>query len=201
MAIIKDMMILLTLWLSVNLAMCRENLDDGHEKILHHVLRKFHKRHICQELCSSGLGGHSCGRDCLDVFQQIYNMQQSTSNNLTESHNDNNVPRSDMCPVLCKYHLGKPLCVCSKVQHIVPSKAIDFLEICSEFCNTYNYRISGCQKCSIYQDITPPRKSASGLPDLDPDDIDWNEWCTLKCREGDGGAACACDRGPFGLVS
>ncbi|XP_050503988.1 uncharacterized protein LOC126882951 [Diabrotica virgifera virgifera] len=195
MLVIKKMMILLTLWLSVNLAMCRKNLGDEEEEILHPVLRKFQKRQICQELCSSGLGGNSCGKDCVEIFQQKIYMQLSTSTDLTGNHVTKNVPRSDMCPVLCKYNLGKPLCVCSQVQNVVSSKAINFLEICSKFCIKHNYRISGCQKCSIYQQATLPRKSASALPD--PNEIDWNAWCTVKCKENDGGAACDCDRSPM----
>ncbi|XP_072387294.1 uncharacterized protein [Diabrotica undecimpunctata] len=193
MVMLKEMMLLLTLWLSVNLAMCRKNLDDGDKEILHPFLKKFEKRQICQELCLSGLGGNSCGRDCLDIFQKMY-IRQSKSQK-TENHVAKNVPRSDICPVLCKYNLGKPLCVCSQVQNMVPSKAIDFLQICSEFCIKHNYRISGCQKCSIYQLVTLPKKPV--LNQADPNQVDWNEWCDVKCKENDGGAACDCDRSPM----
>lgn len=67
--------------------------------------------------------------------------------------------------------------------------------VCRAYCIRHNYRLYGCQKCSLYIQKTED----FGIFSLDSFEFkshvvpDWKDWCVKKCAQNDGGSACACD--------
>lgn len=156
---------------------------------------------ICAELCMSGLGGEPCGSGCLDVVPQgipttlLSSDAQSTSD--ASGVSDVDLRRTDACPVLCANRLGYPLCNCNytKTSASLPFFKVNYFEICSKFCITYNYQIYGCATCDVYTNMTSEKIKAYTVSVQ----YNWNEWCVKMCKEGDGGSACYCDLLPLGL--
>lgn len=182
------------------------------------------EKRICAELCMSGLGGTVCGDNCIDITPQNLPLKQQygSSNdsggralagglvNATSSASS----RHSACNVLCINQLGYPLCNCDDILETTtarhPLKAVNFLQICANFCEEHNYQLYGCQKCEVYKkydanegklakDDAEKSKEKVKRSIFDQQTYDWDKWCQKVCASGDGGAACYCDLLPFGL--
>lgn len=70
------------------------------------------KHRVCSDLCTSGLGGAACGQLCNDdlVLELRSHLKQQTVA-LPQQHHVYG-PRRAVCPLLCRNHLGDPLCSC-----------------------------------------------------------------------------------------
>jgi hypothetical protein len=71
------------------------------------------KHRICSDLCTSGLGGAACGgKLCSDdlVLELKSHLQHQTVAFPQQKHIYG--PRRAVCPLLCRNHLGDPLCSC-----------------------------------------------------------------------------------------
>ncbi|XP_072389107.1 uncharacterized protein [Diabrotica undecimpunctata] len=193
--------LLLMLLLSVGVVWGRSALEEDRD-YFQPFLTSSQKRRVCVELCLSGLGGRTCGDDCSDILPQDLPIQSRVGAR-TDNDTEKNVTRSDSCTFLCNNNLGDPLCACDNVNVSTKPEEVDFLQICSQFCIKYNYRISGCQKCNIYKEVYSSSESGSTIFSQQSlrmntyAGVDWYAWCTRMCAKGDGGAACACDRLPI----
>ncbi|XP_050359086.1 uncharacterized protein LOC126779211 [Nymphalis io] len=141
---------------------------------------------LCTDLCRAGLGGTTCGSTCLDLVPVGLKSALSSSNETNLKYGE---PRDAVCPVLCENGLGQPLCNCESKS----PKSVDWNAVCGTFCATDKYVLYGCPVCdeskvtSIQLASTRVLNTAEG----------WKSWCNVQCRQGQGGAACNCDRAPF----
>jgi len=107
------------------------------------IVPQSRRTRICYELCTSGLGGASCGDTCFDLIPTNLPVsasgQDQNSENATASYNAST--RRDSCNVLCKNGLGYPLCSCNDADQ-TKTGSTNFFQICSVFCITYNYQVS-----------------------------------------------------------
>lgn len=177
------------------------------------------KVRICADLCSSGLGGESCGAFCKDLLPKLSVTTKSQSKNTFQNVRSGNLTRSDACPVLCKNGLGYPFCKCQSKQLsnllIKPNnnninkniEDIDFKEICGYYCKEQRWWLRGCPACKITfkyggkenGDEQPFLKIINNNYAVS-NDVDWNKWCDLQCANSNGGSACNCDLLPFSLI-
>ncbi|XP_059062654.1 uncharacterized protein LOC131855389 [Achroia grisella] len=150
------------------------------------------RKNLCADLCHAGLGGEVCGAACHDLIP--IGLQSA----LTEAVNTTDVayghPRFEVCPTLCDNYLGEPLCNCAKKEEEVLDKNVDWIRICAAFCIEDHYVLGGCPPCEQLSSLTP--KSSVSSRTLNTAD-GWSAWCDAQCRQGQGGAACNCDRTPF----
>ncbi|CAG9863306.1 unnamed protein product [Phyllotreta striolata] len=173
--------------------------EDG--DILRPFVSNSQKRRICVELCLSGLGGSACGDECADITPTNLPVQSVEASVRAgkaagSPQKSPNITRDASCDVLCLNGLGQPLCTCDTSATSSRRSEANFLEICSFFCVTYNYRISGCQKCSIYRSLVPGNRNLAVYTRFETT-FDWESWCLEQCGRGNGGAACNCDRLPL----
>jgi hypothetical protein len=70
------------------------------------------KHRVCSDLCTSGLGGTACGQLCSDDL--VLELQSHLKQNTVALPQQQHVygPRRAVCPLLCRNHLGDPLCSC-----------------------------------------------------------------------------------------
>lgn len=144
---------------------------------------------ICADLCTSGLGGEGCGPVCKDLTPDI--PRQS----LNDSRNVKVRARQGVCPMLCSYSLGKPLCECENNKK---NNKVDFKKICDFYCIKQNWLLRGCPDC----EQNGVQKQNGRLMKMNYEysgDIDWGKWCDVQCAQGNGGAACNCDILPFSM--
>uniref|UniRef100_V5GRN7 Uncharacterized protein n=1 Tax=Anoplophora glabripennis TaxID=217634 RepID=V5GRN7_ANOGL len=164
------------------------------------------ERRICAELCMTGLGGTPCGDDCVDFTPQGLPLQSLNGSTTVKF---GVATRHEACIVLCENQLGEPLCHCNETTTGKVAKKPDFMQVCGFFCVRYDYRIYGCQTCSLYKNATEARMlSYVGVSTNSEDDddggegepvVNWDLWCQNMCQEGNGGAACNCDLLPMSL--
>ncbi|XP_048002314.1 uncharacterized protein LOC125238882 [Leguminivora glycinivorella] len=148
---------------------------------------------LCADLCHSGLGGLPCGEACADMIPvglKTHLTEEEPHENITDA--EYGEPRVGVCPALCQYGLGNPLCACNSGELPVAWDVV-----CSAFCSD-KYELRGCPACP--RDLTTPsvaggRSVATALVLSTTDG--WSAWCNVQCRQGHGGAACNCDRAPF----
>ncbi|XP_056646050.1 uncharacterized protein LOC130451207 [Diorhabda sublineata] len=193
--------IFLPLLLVVGVVWSRSLDAEGDGNTFQPFMTTSDKRRVCVELCLTGLGGSPCGSDCIDIMP--HNLPIQLDDNMTNSNSDKrHVMRNSSCPVLCKNNLGNPLCSCDNLNVGLEKDQnnVNFVEICSDFCIRYSYRLAGCQKCSIYQTLFSSETDNFGQTNFmtsSYNGIDWYAWCQNQCGKGDGGAACNCDRLPI----
>ncbi|CAH0717021.1 unnamed protein product, partial [Brenthis ino] len=142
---------------------------------------------LCADLCHSGLGGSVCGSTCQDMLPVGLESALSNVNRTDEQYG---YPRVNVCPVLCANGLGQPLCNC---QNEISTEDVDWSAVCGIFCNVEKYVLQGCPVCD---DANKQQIQLAHLRVLNTIE-GWQSWCNLQCRQGQGGAACNCDRPPF----
>ncbi|XP_052742941.1 uncharacterized protein LOC112053168 [Bicyclus anynana] len=146
------------------------------------------RRSLCADLCYSGLGGGSCGTNCRDMMPVGLKTALLSSNTSDTLYGE---PRVEVCPVLCKNGLGQPLCNCAEDE----PEPVDWSAVCGTFCSADNYVLKGCPTC---EDVAPQAMKAVLSSSRSLDTVEgWRSWCNVQCRQGQGGAACNCDRAPF----
>ncbi|CAK1548772.1 unnamed protein product [Leptosia nina] len=146
---------------------------------------------VCADLCHSGLGGEACGSTCLSLMPVGLKTALKSGNASGEEYGQ---PRVAVCPTLCENQLGEPLCDCTDVTPY--THPTNWTVVCQAFCDTDGYLLSGCPTCETPQ--TSPQLSTISAVSLRLDTSDgWRSWCNVQCRQGQGGAACNCDRTPF----
>jgi len=70
------------------------------------------KHRVCSDLCTSGLGGAACGQLCNDdLVLELQSLLKKQTVALPQQHHVYG-PRRAVCPLLCRNHLGDPLCSC-----------------------------------------------------------------------------------------
>ncbi|CAG9573622.1 unnamed protein product [Danaus chrysippus] len=142
---------------------------------------------LCADLCYGGLGGEVCGSTCEKMVPVGL---QTALNNKNSTEDEYGQPRVGVCPVLCRNGLGSPLCHCSN-HSVTPT---DWKAVCNVFCDVDKYELRGCPKCE--KTDSQRRLLNTSMMTLDTAQ-GWRFWCNVQCRQGHGGAACNCDRGPF----
>ncbi|XP_068622269.1 uncharacterized protein [Battus philenor] len=149
---------------------------------------------LCADLCHAGLGGAACGSSC----QQMVPVGLKSA--LTDGNQSDIVygkPRDYVCPTLCDNHLGDPLCSCAEKKQLEADmrREVDWSAICDAFCITDRFQLAGCPACrENYQSSVP---ALTGQMRVLNTAEGWSSWCNVQCRQGQGGAACNCDRAPF----
>ncbi|CAH1979659.1 unnamed protein product [Acanthoscelides obtectus] len=192
--------------LQLNLALCAFLLwlhcEGVSSELLRPTVSRSEARKICVELCSSGLGGHSCGDDCVDLTPADLPVAGAAAGAAPPSgaaENNETRVRDEVCDMLCLNGLGKPLCKCPGGNWRDDQHRPNFIQICSFYCLHYNYQLNGCQSCEAYATASEFSKQSLVL-ESDPK-VNWPAWCVRKCHAGDGGAACECDLLPMGLIT
>ncbi|XP_060808660.1 uncharacterized protein LOC106137776 [Amyelois transitella] len=148
------------------------------------------RTNLCADLCHAGLGGEGCGATCKDLVPVGLKSALSSAN---ETHSAYGQPRYAVCPTLCQNKLGDPLCHCAALMGGAENNGtIDWSAICSAFCISDLYVLGGCPVCD--QVSASPRQALTRTLDTAEG---WAAWCDVQCRQGQGGAACNCDRAPF----
>ncbi|XP_022817021.1 uncharacterized protein LOC111349912 [Spodoptera litura] len=148
------------------------------------------RSNLCADLCHAGLGGEACG---VSICSQLIPIGLQTAlRDANRSDVTYGVPRYNVCPSLCQNQLGAPLCNCKP-----PTKehdhAVNWSEVCAAFCYD-GYTLNGCPTCeSSSTEATVSLQSSRVLSTYEG----WAAWCNVQCRQGQGGAACNCDRTPF----
>ncbi|CAK1593560.1 unnamed protein product [Parnassius mnemosyne] len=151
------------------------------------------RRDLCTDLCHAGLGGNACGSTCPKLIPVGL---QSALLNGNQSDAVYGKPRVYVCPTLCNNRLGEPLCSCpEKEDREAVREDVDWPAICETFCVTDRYVLSGCPACRETPQPTASKQLAS-MRVLNTVE-GWSSWCNVQCRQGQGGAACNCDRAPF----
>ncbi|XP_067004428.2 uncharacterized protein [Anabrus simplex] len=105
---------------------------------------------MCSDLCVSGLGGVPCGRVCdnLNVnFKELKKAAAAVSNGTLVKKQGS--PRRNVCPLLCAYALGDPLCECDsyEIDRRFLVTPINWNNICVMFCEMEGLTVYGCRKC------------------------------------------------------
>ncbi|XP_053621729.1 uncharacterized protein LOC128681663 [Plodia interpunctella] len=148
------------------------------------------RTNLCADLCHAGLGGEACGSTCQDLVPVGLESVLSSANETNAVYGE---PRYGVCPTLCHNKLGDPLCNCEALlEHNELTDTINWSAICSAFCVSDLYVLGGCPVCD--QSGPMPRQAVSRTLDTAEG---WAAWCNVQCRQGQGGAACNCDRAPF----
>ncbi|XP_041985222.1 uncharacterized protein LOC121737622 [Aricia agestis] len=145
---------------------------------------------VCADLCFAGLGGRSCGRSCPKLLPVGLKMALEAENATAAPLG---APRTAVCPVLCANNLGEPLCNCGES---AATAGVDWTAVCAVFCDTDHYELGGCGSCeesSTARSVQVQMLQARLLSTAEG----WQSWCNVQCRQGQGGAACNCDRAPF----
>ncbi|CAH2056584.1 unnamed protein product, partial [Iphiclides podalirius] len=151
------------------------------------------RRDLCADLCHAGLGGAACGATCQQMLPVGLQSALQSGNMSDTVYGE---PRVYVCPTLCDNYLGEPLCSCAdKEQEAGVRKDVDWSAICDTFCVTDRYVLSGCPACSDSAQTSAP--SQVGMMSALNTAEGWSSWCNVQCRQGQGGAACNCDRAPF----
>ncbi|RVE42476.1 hypothetical protein evm_012872 [Chilo suppressalis] len=142
---------------------------------------------LCADLCHAGLGGRVCGQTCDELMPVGLKTALRNASDTSETYGQ---PRVDVCPALCKNMLGQPLCSCEAPTE-ENDASVDWSDICQAFCISDNYVLRGCPACD--PNAIAPHNAVRTLNTVDG----WVAWCNVQCRQGQGGAACNCDRGPL----
>ncbi|KAI8441305.1 hypothetical protein MSG28_014930 [Choristoneura fumiferana] len=101
------------------------------------------------------------------------------------------VPATDsLCSDLC--HAGRPLCQCEAP----PSLPVAWAEVCAAFCLADNYVLGGCPPCAALTAESSAIAAHAAVARVLTTAEGWTAWCNAQCRQGQGGAACNCDRAP-----
>ncbi|XP_022119045.2 uncharacterized protein LOC110995932 [Pieris rapae] len=145
---------------------------------------------VCADLCHSGLGGEACGSTCSELMPVGLKYALKSGNVSSEQFGE---PRVAVCPVLCENQLGEPLCACSDLmKHLT-----NWTMVCHAFCDTDAYTLNGCPPCENTSAQPQPLQVGTALNVRLDTSEGWQAWCNVQCRQGQGGAACNCDRTPF----
>ncbi|KAJ8707299.1 hypothetical protein PYW08_011433 [Mythimna loreyi] len=148
------------------------------------------RNNLCSDLCHAGLGGEACGSSLCSELVPVGLHSALKATNQTEEVFGH--PRYNVCPALCKNQLGAPLCSCASREG---DHSVDWSAVCTAFCAD-GYALSGCPSCettSSSTEATTILQSTRALSTYEG----WVAWCNVQCRQGQGGAACNCDRAPF----
>ncbi|XP_053674345.1 uncharacterized protein LOC128724647 [Anopheles nili] len=133
----------------------------------------------CQQLCSAGLGGPTCG--------SIWLRTDSTTDSSTLPVDKDTL--DGVCPSLCGNGLGVSKCNCKAYK---PKAQFNQHLICQAFCQVVNIQLSGCSSCDgTGQGIF------GALEPIETTTPNWDELCSVFCKMGDGGTLCNCDLPPF----
>lgn len=168
----------------------------GNGTYLRPIVTRSEERRICAELCMAGLGGEPCGADCVDLTPQDYPVQSETV--VEASEGSRHQPRESACPVLCRNRLGYPLCNCD--DDVKLNKHVDLLEVCTFYCLSFDYQLSGCQDCDLVKSAIRSHDKSGLSATYLKSTINWNLWCQAMCYTGNGGAACECDLLPMAVA-
>lgn len=136
----------------------------------------------CEQLCSAGLGGPSCGATWLRSTTTEQGTLQTDKATL-----------DGVCPSLCANGLGVSKCGCKSFN----PKGQSFNQhlVCQAFCSTVNVQLSGCSRCDgIIEGNEGALLAAENIQTTTPN---WDELCSVFCKMGDGGTLCNCDLPPF----
>ncbi|XP_073964684.1 uncharacterized protein [Choristoneura fumiferana] len=145
---------------------------------------------LCSDLCHAGLGGPPCGPTCPDLIPVGLKLHLEDANNTDAVYGE---PRVAVCPTLCQYNLGRPLCQCEAP----PSLPVAWAEVCAAFCLADNYVLGGCPPCAALTAESSAIAAHAAVARVLTTAEGWTAWCNAQCRQGQGGAACNCDRAPF----
>lgn len=146
------------------------------------------RSNLCADLCHAGLGGEACGSSLCSQLIPVGLQTALMDTNKTEEVFGH--PRYNVCPALCRNQLGAPLCSCASRDADHP---VDWSAVCTAFCYD-GYSLSGCPTCETTStEASPNFQSSRSLSTYEG----WSAWCNVQCRQGQGGAACNCDRAPF----
>ncbi|KAJ8704411.1 hypothetical protein PYW07_011599 [Mythimna separata] len=146
------------------------------------------RSNLCSDLCHAGLGGEACGSSlCSQLVPVGLQSALKIANHTDEVFGH---PRYNVCPALCKNQLGAPLCSCASRE---ADHSVDWSAVCTAFCYD-GYALNGCPTCEASStEAFPNLQSSRSLSTYEG----WAAWCNVQCRQGQGGAACNCDRAPF----
>ncbi|XP_035788456.1 uncharacterized protein LOC118464855 [Anopheles albimanus] len=144
-----------------------------------------HWKLTCEQLCSAGLGGPSCGASWLRPTTTAPNPLPLDSATLDE-----------VCPSLCANGLGVSKCKCKSLKLRDHSKQ-DL--VCAAFCSAADLQLKGCSSCDgsdapSTTETDPVRSAMEAVQTTTPN---WDELCSVFCKMGDGGTLCNCDLPPF----
>ncbi|XP_063898281.1 uncharacterized protein LOC110376185 [Helicoverpa armigera] len=146
------------------------------------------RNNLCADLCHAGLGGDACGFTACSQLTPVGLETALQEANATEA--EYGQPRFNVCPALCRNQLGEPLCNCTTVEG---THAVDWTDVCAAFCYD-GYALSGCPSCETTTTEASIHFHSSRVLNTYEG---WSAWCNVQCRQGQGGAACNCDRAPF----
>ncbi|XP_038217562.1 uncharacterized protein LOC119836333 [Zerene cesonia] len=147
------------------------------------------RQSLCTELCHAGFGGDACGSACLSLMPVGLKTALTSGNKTSEQYGQ---PRVDVCPSLCNNQLGEPLCNCGSGTTF--THPTNWTMVCEAFCVTDGYVLNGCPACDSYPATVQTLAVSARMLDTVEG---WQTWCNVQCRQGQGGAACNCDRMPF----
>ncbi|ETN61759.1 hypothetical protein AND_006577 [Anopheles darlingi] len=143
-----------------------------------------HWKLTCEQLCSAGLCGPSCGASWLRPTTTEPNPLPLDDATLDE-----------VCPTLCANDLGVSKCKCKS--HKLRGHSNHDL-VCVAFCSAANLQLNGCSSCDGSDAPStasePVRNAMEAIQTTTPN---WDELCSVFCKMGDGGTLCNCDLPPF----
>ncbi|XP_050093797.1 uncharacterized protein LOC126576531 [Anopheles aquasalis] len=145
-----------------------------------------HWKLTCEQLCSAGLGGPSCGASWL----------RPTTTDPTPLPLDN-ATLDAVCPSLCVNGLGVSKCKCNN--HKLRGHSNQDL-VCAAFCSAANLQLKGCSRCDgsdAPSSTTAPDPVRNAMEIVQTTTPNWDELCSVFCKMGDGGTLCNCDLPPF----
>jgi hypothetical protein len=154
------------------------------------------KHRVCSDLCTSGLGGAACGQLCNDdLVLELQSLLKKQTVALPQQHHVYG-PRRAVCPLLCRNHLGDPLCSCH-VSSAEVTKPVNWTAICDSFCHEEGYTLYGCSLCRVKPSGYEGWLSAARYSTAEESpSLQWDQLCAYLCSIGEGGAACNCDAVP-----
>uniref|UniRef100_A0A182ILF6 Uncharacterized protein n=1 Tax=Anopheles atroparvus TaxID=41427 RepID=A0A182ILF6_ANOAO len=135
----------------------------------------------CEQLCSAGLGGPSCGSAWL---------RSTTTKNSTLLVDQEIL--DGVCPSLCANGLGVSKCNC---KYFKPKVQFNQHLVCQAFCKTMKVQLDGCSRCD--GTIESGAGFELALETIQTTTPNWDELCSVFCKMGDGGTLCNCDLPPF----
>ncbi|CAH2269137.1 jg23019 [Pararge aegeria aegeria] len=101
------------------------------------------------------------------------------------------VANREICTSVPVLPPGQPLCNCGDND----PEPVNWSAVCGTFCSSDNYVLRGCPTCE--ESATPAITAALSTSRSLNTEEGWRSWCNVQCRQGQGGAACNCDRAPF----
>ncbi|KFB52928.1 AGAP005869-PA-like protein [Anopheles sinensis] len=132
----------------------------------------------CEQLCSAGLGGPSCGASWL---------RSTTTGSSTLVVDKDTL--DGLCPSLCANGLGVSKCNCKSFK---PKIQFNQNLVCQAFCSAMRIQLNGCSRCD-----GTVEGGESFMQAVETTTPNWDELCSVFCKMGDGGTLCNCDLPPF----